>query len=54
MQATNVVMNSKNKLVITITKALEPMKGGTELTIISYILPLPTKLVEVLVVDINT
>ncbi len=45
--------SSRSKFVITTTKELEPIKGGAELAIVPYIVPLPTKLVEVFVVVFN-
>jgi hypothetical protein len=47
-------MNFGNELVITATEEPKPIRGGVELTIVSYILSLPTKSMEVHVVVINT
>lgn len=54
MQAIVVARSSRSKPIVTTNEELEPIKGGVKLAIISYILPLPTKLVEVLVVDFST
>ncbi len=46
-------MNFWNEHVVTTTEEPESIKGGIELAIISCILFLPTKFVEVLVVIVN-
>jgi hypothetical protein len=50
MQETVVVISFWNGLVVSTTKELEPIKGGTWLAIVSCTLPLPTEHVEILVV----
>ncbi len=42
--------SSRNELVVTTTKELEPIKGGVELAIVLYTLLLPTEPMEVHVV----
>jgi len=42
--------SSQNELFVTTTKELEPIRGGAELAIIPYTLPLPIEPMEILVV----
>jgi hypothetical protein len=53
MQIIVIPTSSQNKLVTT-TEEPEPISGGKKLAIISCTLPLPTKLVEILVLVVNT
>jgi len=54
MQVTVIPTSSQNKLVVTTTEEPEPISGVKKLAIISCTLPLPTKLVEILVLVVNT
>jgi hypothetical protein len=54
VQATTVTMSFHNEPIVITTKEPKPIRKGIEVTIISYILPLPIKLVEAHVVTIYT
>jgi hypothetical protein len=54
VQATTVVTSSPSELVVTTIENFEPIRGGAKLTIVSCTLPLPTKLMEVFFVVVNT
>jgi hypothetical protein len=46
------VTSSWGKPIITTTEDPEPIRGGVELAIVPYTLPLPTKPMEILVFNI--
>ncbi len=53
MQATNVATSSRSKLVVITNEEPEPIKGGVEMAIISYTLPLPIEPMEVPIVIVR-
>jgi hypothetical protein len=53
MQATIVATSYRNEFVVITNEEPKPIRGRTEMAIISYTLPLPTKLVEVPIVIIS-
>ncbi len=54
MQLAFSTTSSQSELVINTIEKLVTVKGGAEIAIVSYILPLPTKYVEVHVVVVGT
>ncbi len=54
VQVTTVATSSWNEPVIITTEEPKPIRGGIELAIVSYTLPLPIKSMEIPIVVVNT
>jgi hypothetical protein len=54
MQATTIATSFQNKVVVIIIEEPQPISGGANLAIVCCTLPLPTKLMEVPIVVVNT
>jgi hypothetical protein len=53
MQPTSIVTSSQSEPFVTTTEKPKPIRGGIELAIVFFTLPLPKELMEILVVVIN-
>ncbi len=54
MQVAARATSSQNELIVTTSEEPKPIDGGAKLAIVSCTLPLPTKLVEIPIVVVNT